>query len=94
MVKRNKFSKPYFAQERYFIIYFSLSEHEVLHSREAFNIIDMLGDLGGLVDIIIVVFSLFVSPYASTSFMVKLLSKLYKVKTKKMKFVKKKATDR
>ena len=53
----------------------------VLHERSIYGFIDLLGDLGGVLEIVLLVFGLFLSPISEYSFNIKAIQKLYKAKT-------------
>jgi len=54
----------------------------VLHERRIYGMLDLLGDLGGVIEIIALGFSFFLSPNSKFAFIVKAIQKLYKAKTK------------
>ena len=53
------------------------------HSREVYTLIDLFGNYGGIVEVIVLLLSLFVSPVADFSLFVVLMEKFYKIKSKK-----------
>ena len=63
---------------------FSLHDQEVYHERQVFTIVDLLGNIGGILDIFLIITKFLISPYASLSFMNTFISKLYKLKTKNL----------
>ena len=58
-----------------------LSNVVVSHSRQVYNILDLLGYYGGLAEVVTVVFAFLVGPLAEHSFLLKAIKKLYFVKT-------------
>ena len=61
--------------------YYVLSEQVVQHERSIFTFLDLIGSLGGVQDIIIFVFAIFISPISEHFFNMKFLRKLYLVRT-------------
>jgi hypothetical protein len=59
----------------------SLNPKENLHTREVYNIIDLIGNLGGVFEIIVKVLGLFFLPISSHSFVMKALEKLFLART-------------
>ena len=59
----------------------SLSELERTWTREIYDIIGLLGDLGGISDILILIFGFFALPVSAFSYNLKVLEKLYLVRT-------------
>ena len=57
----------------------SLSE---THSREIYNILDLLGDFGGLMEVFLLVAQFFVAPWAEHIFNLKAIQKMFLVKSK------------
>ena len=51
-------------------------------SKEVYTLVDTLGDIGGLVEIILALAGLIVTPIAYHSYVLKSISKLYTAKTK------------
>ena len=64
---------------------YSLNNQEVYHERQVFTVTDLLGNIGGILDILLLIAKLLISPYASLSFMNTFISKLYTIKTKNLK---------
>ena len=51
------------------------------HSREVYNLLDLMGDLGGIIEVLIFGCSFFVTPISEHSFILKALKKLFLAKT-------------
>ena len=51
------------------------------HTREVYNILDLIGDLGGVFDILVRFFAIFISPVAEFLFTTKAISKLFLART-------------
>jgi hypothetical protein len=51
-------------------------------------LLDLLGDLGGVTEVIMIVFGLFIFPVSEHSFIIKAVKKLYMAKTKNDKLFK------
>eukprot|EP00356_Strombidium_inclinatum_P016887 CAMPEP_0170510440 /NCGR_PEP_ID=MMETSP0208-20121228/65770_1 /TAXON_ID=197538 /ORGANISM="Strombidium inclinatum, Strain S3" /LENGTH=261 /DNA_ID=CAMNT_0010793905 /DNA_START=940 /DNA_END=1725 /DNA_ORIENTATION=+ len=60
---------------------FTLGNEYKLHERHIYNLLDLLGDLGGVFEVIIGAIGFFVMPFSEISFILKGLQKLYLVKT-------------
>ena len=54
----------------------------VKHKRKTYDILDLLGDSGGVVSILTFVFAFFCDPITEHSYVIKAMKKLYMVKTK------------
>ena len=54
----------------------------LIHTRKVYNLINFLGDLGGVIEDFIYVFGCLIFPISRYSFEVKLFEKLYLAKTK------------
>jgi len=54
---------------------------EVKHTRKVYGWIDLLGDLGGVTEVIMIVFGFFLFPISEHSFFLKAIKKLYLVRT-------------
>ena len=52
------------------------------HERKIYTLIDILGDLGGVVQIIVLFFGVFLNPIAEHSFVMKATKRLFTAKTK------------
>lgn len=60
-----------------------LESEQFKHIKQVYSLVDCLGDLGGLIEIILVGGAFFVRPIAFHSFILNSIKKLYTVKTKK-----------
>ena len=67
--------------------FFMLDMEEVVHERTVYNFLDLLGDMGGLVDIIVSFFGIVLFPMSKFSFILKALEKLYQVSSKDSSFL-------
>ena len=54
----------------------------VEHTREAYNFVDLLGDLGGVFDVIVFIASFFTVAISEQTFILKYLEMMYYAKTK------------
>jgi hypothetical protein len=61
----------------------SLSKERSVHQREIYGILDVIGDLGGVLDVIIFIFGLLLFPISEHSFIMKALQKLFLARTDK-----------
>ena len=53
-----------------------------MHRRESYIIFDVLGDLGGVIEILVFLFGIFLLPVSEYSFNMSAISRLYYVKSK------------
>lgn len=53
----------------------------MLHRRESYIIFDVLGDLGGVIEILVFIFGIFLLPISEYSFNMSAISRLYYVKS-------------
>ena len=67
----------------------ALSIKRIEHSREIYNIMDLIGDLGGVMEIITTLCGIFIFPISEHSFTLKALESLYLGRTKDKKLFKK-----
>ena len=58
-----------------------LDEEAVEHSRQTYSLLDLLGDLGGASEVILICFGLIFYPISEFSFGIKALQKLYIART-------------
>ena len=54
-------------------IYFMLAPNKVEHTRQVYNGLDLIGDLGGVYEIIFTFFKLFIAPFSQFNFILKAL---------------------
>ena len=52
-----------------------------MHFRDIYNVFDLLGDLGGVTEVLILMFYLFITPLSEHSFTMKALSQLFLART-------------
>ena len=64
------------------ITIFELSDTTYYHSRQVYNILDLLGYYGGLAEVVTGFLAFLVGPVAEHSFLMKAIRKLYLIKTK------------
>ena len=55
---------------------------KILHERNVYGFLDLLGDLGGVLEIVLLAFGVFLSGISEFQFNIKSIQKLYKAKTK------------
>jgi hypothetical protein len=58
-----------------------LDDKSTVIKREIYTALDLLGDLGGIRDIVIAIIGIFLFPYSEFSYNLKALRKLYLVET-------------
>jgi len=51
----------------------AIASTKVAHSREVYNTLDLIGDLGGVLEVISLVFAVFLVPFSEHSFVLKAL---------------------
>ena len=54
----------------------------VKHQRRIYGYLDLLGDLGGVTEVIMIVFGIFLFPISKHSFIIKATKKLFMARTK------------
>ena len=59
-----------------------LTPESIVHNREVFNLLDLLGELGGVIEIFIITFGIILHPIAKHSFMLNAIKLLFKARTK------------
>ena len=62
-------------------MYFYLQPESIYHKREIFNAIDLIGELGGVIEIFIITFSVFLGPISYFSFILKATKALFLART-------------
>ena len=62
-------------------IEFSLKDETVNHTRQVYGILDLFGDLGGVVEVILMLGALSLSSFTEHSFVIKALQKFYQAAT-------------
>ena len=65
-----------------YIVAFQLHETRIFHYRDVYNILDLIGDLGGVLEIFVLFFNIFVGPISEFSFLLKAIEKLFLAQTK------------
>lgn len=58
-----------------------LTTTQKVHERQVYGLLDMMGDLGGVIEIIMILSQLALSGLSEHSFLLKAIEKLYLVKT-------------
>ena len=54
----------------------------MIHERAVYGSLDLLGDLGGVTEVVMIVFGVFLYPISEHSFTLKAAKKMFKVRTK------------
>ena len=70
-----------------------LSEIAVSHSRQIYDIIDLLGDLGGVMEVLLFVFGFIFFPFSEHNYIIRALQKLYMARTTNDKIFKRRRID-
>lgn len=58
-----------------------LSGSKIHHEREVYNVMDLLGDLGGVVEVLMIIFGFFLFPISEFSFITSVTQKLFYART-------------
>ena len=58
-----------------------LGQTGVAHSRRKYGLFDLLGDLGGVLEVIMIIFGMFLYPISEHSFVIKAANKLFFART-------------
>ena len=61
---------------------FYLNTELTTHKRKIYNLLDLLGDFGGLFECIMIIMHLWIAPWSQFSFSINAIKKLYMAKTK------------
>jgi len=56
------------------------------HNRKIYGVIDLLGDLGGVTEVIMIVFGVFLFPVSEFSFVMKAAKRLFLARTRENEF--------
>ena len=59
------------SKNKYLTFLFTLSTSTTVHTREAYNVMDLLGDIGGIFEVLVMVFGVFISPFSEFEFSLK-----------------------
>ena len=62
-----------------------ISPNQGNYQRQVFNLLEFFGTIGGVIDIFISLFSIFISPISEFSFFISVINKLYYVKINEKK---------
>ena len=57
-------------------------EEATYHEREVYNVLDLIGELGGVIEIFVVFFGVLIFPISKQSFILEASSQLFKARTK------------
>jgi len=60
---------------------FDISENTLSHERKVYSVLDLFGDLGGVIEILMLTCAFLIEPLASHSFLSKAFSLLFLAKT-------------
>lgn len=80
-----KFEHTDFDEESQFKLYelnIFLSQNGMHHKRRVYNIIDLMGDIGGLLEISMILFGIFLYPISEHSFVIKVAKRMFFARTK------------
>jgi hypothetical protein len=65
----------------YFFQNYEVSEITINHARKVYGILDLFGDFGGVMEVMLLITHALLSPVSEHSFLVKAISKLYMANT-------------
>ena len=74
---------PFTGCRLYFEAAIVMSDNLITHSRRIYGLLDVLGDFGGLNEVVMSILALLLSPWVEFQFNLKALQKLYLVKTRR-----------
>ena len=74
-IHKNKFPGQLFLCDLY------LQKESIIHKREIFNLFDFMGDIGGVIEIMIIIFGFVLFPISQQSFILKFTKSLFKART-------------
>ena len=60
-----------------FMMNFQIYDQIIIHTREYYGILDLMGDLGGVLEIITIISGVFITPLSEYGFNLKAIQKLY-----------------
>ena len=75
------------AKNSYFQSILFRDNQRIYHARATYDILDLLGNLGGIVEIMSVIFGVFLMPISYHSYVVKAINRLFFVNSKEDYFV-------
>ena len=78
-----KLPLDFFGKQCYLYITIQLSSDRVKHSRKIYGLLDLFGDVGGLLDFLTLFIAIISGPWAEFKFLTKAIEKMYFVKTKR-----------
>ena len=58
-----------------------LQEEAAFHEREIFNLMDLIGEIGGVIEVVVLVFGVLIYPISKQSFVLKATKELFKART-------------
>ena len=67
---------------------------QILHERRIYSILDFMGDLGGVLEVVMVTFGIFLNGISEHSFYTRAIKKFYSAKTRDDKIFRKNSTGK
>ena len=61
---------------------FDMSIQEIEHTRTVYGVLDLFGDVGGILDIFVLIFGIFIFPYSEHSFKLSSAHTFFMAKTR------------
>jgi hypothetical protein len=71
-------------------VYVYIQSEAISHRREVYNSLDLIGDLGGVVEVFLVIFGVFLYPISKMAFILKAAKMLFHARTSDQTMFKKK----
>ena len=62
-----------------FILNLNLRGEATIHTRTVYSILDLMGDLGGISDVLMTITSFIIAPYAAHMYLLKAFEKFYSI---------------
>jgi hypothetical protein len=63
----------------------SLDQEQLIHKRTTYNLLDLMSDLGGVMELFLLIVGYFIAPVSEHSFIMKAIRMVYMAKTKDTK---------
>lgn len=73
---------PGMTESFYYASLLTLSDETFLHTRKTYDLLDLSGDFGGLLEVLTILCSMLIAPWAAFKFDFKAIQKLFLVHTK------------
>ena len=71
-----------------------MSDQEIIHTREAYTILEMIGDVGGFFDGLVLIVAILISNIISHNMFIEISSNMYQVKSKDVKLARFRSSEK